>query len=350
MEERLRELLNRTKTGTHSKEDLVLISEIARRALKYMVDKSIPIIPENYQLWFYTFGTLILSGQKEPEEDEIERAYKKVVSEFKSPISMDVLNRIQQRTREILNQSAEILTQSTIRIEDFDEKLNLTSSRIEEHAKLEPMIKALLEEISSLRKENQSLTKELRNASKQLYTFNEKIAMHIEQSSLDFLTQVMTRGAFERLLALKLDNLSKTGSPFSLIMIDPDNFKEVNDTYGHVAGDQVLRTLAFTLKLALREEDIIARYGGDEFVAIVPAPLSDAVKIAERLRREIERMRIVWDTTEIRITASFGVAEAKPDDTVTTLIHRADRALYLAKKMGKNGVKTELDLEEPCGS
>ncbi len=349
MEKKLKELIDRVKKGNHTQQDIVILSEIARNALKYMVEKNIPVIPENYQLWFYTFGTLIAQGHKRPTEEELVKTYNRICKELKSSISIDVLHKIQQRTREILHNSSNLIATSVNLLEEFDDKLNLITERtkqLEENKDLKNLISALTEEIHELRKENRTLTSELRNASKRLAQLHEKLAMHVEQASTDFLTKVLTRGAFERLLTLKLDNLKKTGVPFSLIMIDPDNFKKINDNYGHLAGDEVLKTLAFTLKLAVREDDIVARYGGDEFAVVVSSHLDEAVKIAERLKSNIEKLRILWNDLELRITASFGIAQARHEDTVTSLIHRADRALYLAKRSGKNTIKTERDLED----
>ena len=351
MEGGLERIIDRIKRGEHNKHDLVTVSEIARKALKYMVDKNIPVIPEYYTLWFFAFGSLITKGINNPSEEEIQRAYQEISLELSYNISPELMKKIQQRTQEILSNSADILVGSVNTILNYDQKLENFTSEIEDKKPedIAELIKELLEEIQALRHENSKLTKELKASTKKLTKLHEKLAIQMEQASLDFLTQVLSRRAFERILRLKLENFRRSGTVFSLIMIDPDNFKEINDKYGHLAGDQVLRNIAFTLKESLREEDAVARYGGDEFAVIVSSPLQDALKIAKRLKSNIEKLRIVWENEEIQIAASFGIAQAREGDTEISLINRADKALYLAKRTGKNCIKTELDIQEDSG-
>jgi len=128
----------------------------------------------------------------------------------------------------------------------------------------------------------------------------------------------------------------------SLILLDIDFFKKVNDNYGHNMGDQVLIQISHTLLRTLRNIDIICRWGGEEFIAILPtAPLEIASVITEKIRKSIEELDI--DIVG-KVTASFGVAEVKEGESMEDVVDRADKALYLAKDSGRNCVKTELDI------
>jgi diguanylate cyclase (GGDEF)-like protein len=131
------------------------------------------------------------------------------------------------------------------------------------------------------------------------------------------------------------------GTALSLLLIDIDDFKRLNDTYGHQAGDQVLLDLCDRIKERLRFTDILARYGGEEFaVLLTQIPLPNAEKAAEKLRERVAARPFRIDDKEVPVTVSCGVSSYTPGvcDTVDTIIMEADKSLYQAKKQGKNRV------------
>lgn len=158
-----------------------------------------------------------------------------------------------------------------------------------------------------------------------------------EQASTDHLTGLANRRRFERQLEREVARTARHGRPFSLITIDIDHFKQVNDTYGHEAGDEAIKTLARVLQQGTRGIDLAARIGGEEFAVILTETnLSGAVEVAERLR-------VTLKSTEIQsvgqIAASFGVAECPSQaETARELVARADAALYEAKREGRDRV------------
>ncbi len=122
-------------------------------------------------------------------------------------------------------------------------------------------------------------------------------------------------------------------------MFDIDHFKRINDTYGHDAGDRVLKSLAQEVRTALRSIDIFARLGGEEFAVILPETLLvPALSVAERIREEIEEMAITYDKITLKITISLGVTQQEEGETVEDLLKRSDEALYEAKRNGRNRV------------
>ncbi|RTZ58140.1 MAG: GGDEF domain-containing protein, partial [Gammaproteobacteria bacterium] len=129
--------------------------------------------------------------------------------------------------------------------------------------------------------------------------------------------------------------------PVGVIMLDIDNFKRINDTYGHDVGDLVLKSLAETIKGILRKNDYIIRYGGEEFLILLPnATIDQAIKVAEKIRKEIENKKIKIGDKEIKFTVSLGVSEIYTSDrSLQNAIKRADEKLYKAKKKGKNRVE-----------
>ena len=163
----------------------------------------------------------------------------------------------------------------------------------------------------------------------------------IELSETDKLTGLKNRRYFQEKLEEQLSNNEKSASPFSLFILDIDHFKKVNDTFGHQVGDEVLAQLAQLLKNQARSLDIVARYGGEEFVVILPeTDQNEAKAIAEQLRQAVEQAK--WQTG--RITVSVGIATAIKTDNETTILQRADKALYASKENGRNHVTHSIDL------
>ena len=167
----------------------------------------------------------------------------------------------------------------------------------------------------------------------------EKENKHLRSLSLtDDLTRLYNYRFFSKQLEIEIARTRRTGHPCSLMMIDLDNFKLLNDTYGHVAGNNFLMEVANTIGQKLRPIDILCRYGGDEFAVIMPATgLFDAMRIGQRLRESMSR--IPWKLDRA-VSASIGLAEYQPDSKqeASEFINMADRALYKAKKNGKNRI------------
>lgn len=155
----------------------------------------------------------------------------------------------------------------------------------------------------------------------------------------DPLTQVANRQYIEMNLNLKLKEMQRYGWPLGVVFIDIDNFKRINDVYGHYMGDQVLRMVASTLSKDMRSFDILGRWGGDEFIAIISNTEEDEVfSVAERIRTLVEQSGSIADMKELVVTISVGVTIARTDDTVESIMKRADRLMYDSKAYGRNQV------------
>ena len=153
-------------------------------------------------------------------------------------------------------------------------------------------------------------------------------------SITDSLTGINNRGRFEYVLGTWIKNMRH--NPISLLVFDIDDFKKVNDRYGHTVGDQVLITTTEIISAHIRSEDIFARWGGEEFVVLFSCTgLEKAVELAERLRRMVE---INPCAEEKKVTISVGAAEYRKGETITEFVHRADEKMYEAKRAGKNQV------------
>ncbi|MDN5326159.1 MAG: hypothetical protein PWP41_855 [Moorella sp. (in: firmicutes)] len=164
---------------------------------------------------------------------------------------------------------------------------------------------------------------------------------HLEEelyrlSITDPLTGAYNRRYFLEMLAREIERARRTGLPLALIMFDLDHFKDINDRFGHAAGDLVLKSLVAAFKERLRKTDCLARWGGEEFVILLPDTAAEgAASLAEELRRRLGQMEIPGVG---QVTASFGVTGYCPEDTVDTITQRVDKMLYRAKKNGRNCV------------
>lgn len=182
------------------------------------------------------------------------------------------------------------------------------------------------------------LQEELEERERQLLEANERLR---HMSRTDGLTGLENRRSIERLLEKSFAHGERLSEPLSCVMSDLDRFKSVNDEYGHQAGDAVLKQFAAILKKAAREIDAVGRYGGEEFIVLLPGTVLDAaVTFAERVRKEVEAHTFVFDGGSIRRTVSFGVA-GWPHPRIQSceaLVRAADDALYVAKETGRNRV------------
>jgi len=163
------------------------------------------------------------------------------------------------------------------------------------------------------------------------------------QATHDSLTGLLNRGAIMERLVMEIERAGRDGAPLSIAMVDIDHFKNVNDTCGHAAGDAVLCRIARKLRETIRPYDFIGRYGGEEFIFVLPnCDTSMAIGIAERLRRSVASEAVEAEASVVRITVSVGVAQAQLDEIfdAESLIRSADAALFKAKEAGRNKVES----------
>lgn len=197
--------------------------------------------------------------------------------------------------------------------------------------------------VEELRRTNAELEERVKERTRQL----EERAMELEEANrkisnlvyLDPLTGVANRRSLDATLAREIERVSRLGLPLTIIILDVDHFKAVNDTFGHAVGDKVLQAIGATLSGLLRPYDLVARYGGEEFLIMMPGTtLKNGALAAERFRAAVSEIAI--EGLSRQITASFGVATLLPGYPSDSLVERADKAMYLAKQKGRNRVET----------
>ncbi|MGD9390637.1 MAG: diguanylate cyclase [Thioalkalispiraceae bacterium] len=183
----------------------------------------------------------------------------------------------------------------------------------------------------------EKLQDRVRNMESETETLKQEVRKKQEEATHDALTGIANRLAYDERIASEIARNKRYQSPLTLLVWDVDNFKSINDTYGHAAGDKVLKVIAKVLETNIRETDFIARYGGEEFVIIMPeTTIEAAVPVADKLRKAVEACEFHFKEKRVVITASCGLAELKHNETETQLFERADNALYQAKEAGRN--------------
>ncbi len=268
---------------------------------------------------------------------------------------------IQDREKEfkdIIDLLAKALATMDSENQVYNQRIYAQSEKIEQITRLDD-IKRIKQELTdqieqmreTVRKKQYHDNGELELLSKKVSVLDTELKKARAESMLDGLTGIGNRRVFDTKIRELIDTAAKSGGELSVLMLDIDNFKKINDNYGHQTGDRVLVALARKCAGFIRNDDIIARYGGEEFVILLPnASLKNAVIKADKLCKTIAGTRYALDDvdagTTLSITISIGVSTFNNGDSPMTVIVRADRALYQAKKQGKNRVISELDLED----
>jgi diguanylate cyclase len=256
----------------------------------------------------------------------------------------------------------DIMTKAFITLDSenggYNRKILRQSEKLEQITLLDDIKKikqALIYEIEQLREtvyvKEGSDNEQLESLAKQVEILNTELKKVQRESERDGLTGAYNRMAFDRHIVNLVEENTLSKTPFSLLLLDIDDFKLINDTYGHQTGDRVLVALVNKCRQFVRSEDTVARYGGEEFALILPsASLKNAVKKGKQLCQTVATTRYAVEGNSehnsLGMTISVGVAAFKKGDTAKSIVARADEALYLAKRTGKNRVVSQKQLSK----
>ncbi len=233
--------------------------------------------------------------------------------------------------------------------QEFNEKIYAQSEKIEEITLLDDIRKikvALAHEVEhtrqTIREKQDRENRQMEILAQKVEILNHELKKTKEESQKDGLTGINNRKTLDAYLRNLVERNNITRLPFSLLMIDIDDFKAINDTQGHQAGDRVLVSLTNKISGFIRSDDFMGRYGGEEFVLILPgASLRNANKKAKQICKTISSTRFILNDIQLKLTISIGVSSFKKGDTALTVVERADKALYAAKRLGKDRAVTE---------
>jgi diguanylate cyclase len=196
----------------------------------------------------------------------------------------------------------------------------------------------LLSTLSQIMHANRQLQARLENAEQKLELQTDQISSYLTEARTDGLTGLFNRRAFDKAIDGLFADWEQKGQAFSLGLIDIDHFKQINDTYGHPAGDAVLRHISQTLQAEMSGVVCVARYGGEEFAVLSKSSAVDTAAALDKLREAVSQVKVTHENHVISVTLSAGAAQIEAEDKVGKVVRRADEALYAAKLGGRNRV------------
>jgi diguanylate cyclase len=322
----------------------------ASAAIASIAECGLEVDPQNFSVWYeYHSG-------RNPDLARIIDLYRSNRRSIDDKLLTDLYDRffgLSQESRAIRDVSARMqqtLQQVQALVADagqdarrFGAAVRDASGQLESHGcTISELIQRVLGEAREVAERSQHLELQLRQKNEKLRAMEQTLSETRREAITDSLTGLANRRHFDQSLQLMAGEAMNDGKELSLLLVDIDHFKRINDTWGHQVGDQVLQLLAATLRGQLREHDLAARYGGEEFGILLPdTRVTDATLVANRLREAFERREMVareGRQTIGRITLSVGLARYEPGEALSEWVCRADTALYEAKQTGRNRV------------
>jgi diguanylate cyclase len=334
--------------------------EILRLLIQKMAEHPAAFTPQNYAVW-YEFVTGInpalsetitrqLDNGERLDDATIERLYLKYVSEC----NMDVEWALREDIRQLLRKLAESTKETDDQAHRFDTSLQAYGDTLKQNpdpARLVDLIKNMADDTSRMIGSMQDLQSELAASKQKVEKLHLELQSARGEALIDPLTGILNRRGFENSAKIALSNQAALGSGICLLMVDIDHFKTINDTYGHLFGDKVIRAVANTLKSKVRGQDSVGRMGGEEFALLLAeTDISGACTVAENMRKTVEGCQIHRVDAQEKIggiTISIGVAEYASGDGLLDLLGHADKALYVSKKQGRNRTTVYADIKTP---
>ena len=328
---------------------------VAQKTMDLMVRHRVPPTPDNFSVWFtYALGT----------SPELKRAIDILIGNkrrFDAKTNYDLfaaymglqasdgrtIGHASQRLRSLMTSARQFLNTA---IADNHSQMEAIS-HVADGGGVSPrqLIENLMKELEKATTRATHLETNFAEKTRELDSIRDSLSKSEERAKTDTLTGLPNRRGLEEFFRGAQIAAMEQGDPLSVLLIDVDHFKKFNDNFGHVVGDQVLQLMAKVLRERVRDGDLPARYGGEELIAVLPrADLAACKRVAERIRRTIADCNMAGrsaDEVLPRITVSIGVAQFQPGESMADLIERCDRALYLAKRAGRNRVVTESDID-----
>jgi diguanylate cyclase len=337
--------------------DFEFVSGVAEKAMRAVAEQRVPPTPQNFHVWFkYALGLpidlkrtidILIASKRKFDAATNRDLYLTYVGSKGTDDA--VTHQVSQQLHSVLASAQQFLNAAIADNRTQIEAINEVADRSEAGVDPRLLVKTLMTELGNAATRAAKLEAQFVEKSRELDVIRESLSRSEARARTDALTGLPNRHALEEFFRVAQTEAMEQDRPLSALLIDIDHFKRFNDNFGHVVGDQVLRLVAKALQAGVRENDLAARYGGEELIAILPgADLAVCTAVAERLRRAIAEGKIIRRSTGEElpgITVSIGVGQFQPGESVEDLIDRCDRALYQAKKRGRNLVVTEHEIE-----
>ncbi|MFH2090759.1 MAG: GGDEF domain-containing protein [Pseudomonadota bacterium] len=331
--------------------------EYLRLALTYIAKHDLPADPVNYTVWYeyvsgknaklkkaidHSFETKIPLNKS-----NIEGLYQKYVADGDRIVIGKLLTKISLMLKDITSHVTETeddLAGSGKNLETLSDQI----AQAHDYADIKLIVDQMIVETRNLVKSGKRLQNRMKISSEDLKQLNRELEKSQQEAQTDTLTSLVNRRGLEKRFELERIRAKQNDAPFSIIMLDIDYFKTVNDRFGHLVGDSLLKGIATLLQGHLRRNDIASRYGGEEFLLLLPETgLEGAKAVGQKIKANLSKKE--WKLKETgehmgKITVSMGIAQYILNEPENNLIKRADDALYLAKKRGRNQILTQEDL------
>jgi diguanylate cyclase len=325
-------------------------ADFLRQAIANMGKQDSGFDPASFTLWYEHAAGINpalsqvleqrLNAQLPLTNADVARLYAKHVASRDSQI----IQNIQQRLLELMRETTQVINETGSHAADFGKSLDSHATRLKQpdtSARVQSIIDDLLRETQQMVHTNSMLSRQLEGRTQEVQQLTERVARVEAEASIDSLTGLSNRRGFEQTAADLMELESKLKS-VALLLVDVDEFKKVNDSFGHHVGDQVLRGVAQVIRARIKGSDFAARLGGDEFAVLLPDTTpTGALILAEQIRVALSKARlrrVQGDESVANVTVSIGVAHSQEGATLEALLKSADIALYKAKHLGRNQV------------
>jgi diguanylate cyclase len=337
--------------------DFEYVTGVAEKAMGAITAQRVPPTPHNFHVWFkYALGTpvelkrtidILIAGKRGFDAATSRDLYTTYVGSKGTDEA--VAHQVSQQLHGVLASAQQFLSTAIADNRTQIEAISNVADRSEIGTDPRLLVETLMNELASAATRATKLEAQFVEKSRELDVIRESLSQSEERARTDALTGLPNRRALEEFFLDAQAEAMEQGRPLSAFLIDIDHFKQFNDSFGHGVGDQVLRLVAKALRDRVREDDLPARYGGEELIAVLPgADLAVCTATAERIRSALAECKITRRSTGEElpgITVSIGVGQFQFGESMEDLIDRCDRALYQAKKRGRNRIVTERDIE-----
>lgn len=326
-------------------------SEFLRLAIGLLTKHQIPVSPLNYRM-----GYDCVAGKNEVLKkalDEIAAQPGPTIAErlwalYQHSYIQDdeTLDAIRRELKSVITSMQQDLERSGGKLTGYADRLNQFAGILNTSPSPQAMasqVKMVIEDTRATEQSQRQFNAQISQIATEMESLRKELAQIREESHIDALTGISNRKAFDAALEETIHKARQEKSIFSILIADVDHFKHVNDNYGHLIGDKVLRFVASTLKWTVKGKDFVARFGGEEFAVILQnTDVTGAYAVAEQIRRAIGAGKIKDLNSQKmldQVTISLGIAQFNSSDLPNDLLQRADQALYLAKENGRNRVE-----------
>jgi diguanylate cyclase len=331
--------------------------EYLRLALAYMAKHNLPADPVSYTVWYeYASGrnaklkkVIDQSVEKKIDLDreKVEKLYQKYVTDGDRIVIGKLLTKISLMLKEItrhVSESVEDLAGSGEHLEQLSDQI----AKVQNYDDIRNIVDQMIDETRKLVKSGKRLQNRMKISSEDLKQLNQELEKSQKEAQTDTLTGLINRRGLNKQFEIERIRTKQNDTVFSIILLDIDHFKLVNDQYGHLVGDSLLRGIAKLLNAHLRQKDIAARFGGEEFLILLPeTDIKGAVAVGQKIQKTLAAKE--WKIKESgqtmgKISVSMGIALYQANESEKDLISRADNALYMAKNNGRDLIVTQDEL------